>query len=1106
MLPQQADLTCEMHNYMADTITSADIEWSLNGTSQTTYNWTGNSYCGQNTSPIILQNNLAFAPGQYTIKANTSSPNGGSDELHTNDTLSININVSNNKRLAYQNYSNNSVPFLSNRSYGWSVSIYNKDSINFSGQIHSIAYYVTNTNGNTIAEPNQKIFIRTTNDLTNTSMNYPDTNLFTKVFEGEIDYSSTGWHIIKLDTVFNYNNFENLMILYENHAGIATVQATDFKTGWQSTDATYNYDSNVFPTGAGSVATASRIPALQLYFSIPKDAGVINLANSGVPVFTGNNDLIIDFKNFGLDTLQDIDIKYSIDQNTPGTYHWNGTIAPQNEITNLNIGNENLTYGIHDIKIWTENPNYLPDYANANDTLKVSVKACSPMSGTYTVGTAPSDFLTVKAAVDSLNNCGINGAVTFNIKHGTYNAQYILNEVCGASSINTVTFQSEIGDSTDVILTTDSADYLFNLNSADYIEFNHLTFSSDSAENFVVLDSNACNNSFIGNIFYSDTVIANYIYSGTYNDSNFVCQNNKFINGNNAIYLRGNTETEQAVIINNNIFNNQNSTSIYIEYCNKPHILNNTINSHSNGIYLKESTNININTNKIQLTDAENGIFFYHCQGDIANRNYITNNFISGNIGSAWNHSGIGLFYSSSFTNVYYNSIYITGTEQAVYLYITDNINLINNIIINNNNPIKVQSPTSLNSDYNCFYNADWNTTQSNGFMNGLLANNTDSNSIYILPYFISNSDLHTGSYFIDNKGTPLTEITTDIDGEPRNPLTPDIGADEFTSSCTGPLSGNYTIGVTGDFASFHNAVAALTDCGIQDSVTFEVESGTYNEQVTIDGNIINYTNGIKPITIVSQTTNPNDVILKYNADTLNNFTFKIKDISHLTLDGITVEADDTSFGRVIDFEGIVDSCTISNNIINGVNSANQTTCVYLEELNEDSLMIITFTGNTINNGNDGISQVNNSSTLEGLILNINNNSFNNQKRNALHISNKIASVSNNIISSTYAEYGIHANSLDSFYISNNKIILSSANAYGISIYGNVFISNNFISITNGNSGIWCNNNSKIFNNTILLKNTNSTSSCIENNSSSSILTIYNNNLINIDGDKLINN
>ncbi|MCD6366170.1 MAG: hypothetical protein J7L46_01380, partial [Bacteroidales bacterium] len=143
MLPQQADLTCEMHNYMADTITSADIEWSLNGTSQTTYNWTGNSYCGQNTSPIILQNNFAFSPGQYTIKANTSNPNGGSDELHTNDTLSININVSDNKRLAYQNYSNNSVPFLSNRSYGWSVSIYNKDSINFSGQIHSIAYYVT---------------------------------------------------------------------------------------------------------------------------------------------------------------------------------------------------------------------------------------------------------------------------------------------------------------------------------------------------------------------------------------------------------------------------------------------------------------------------------------------------------------------------------------------------------------------------------------------------------------------------------------------------------------------------------------------------------------------------------------------------------------------------------------------------------------------------------------------------------------------------------------------------------------------------------------------------------------------------------------------------
>jgi len=64
MLPQQADLTCQFRNYMADTITSTDIEWELNGIPQTTYNWTGTSYCGQETAPFILQNNFQGKEGQ----------------------------------------------------------------------------------------------------------------------------------------------------------------------------------------------------------------------------------------------------------------------------------------------------------------------------------------------------------------------------------------------------------------------------------------------------------------------------------------------------------------------------------------------------------------------------------------------------------------------------------------------------------------------------------------------------------------------------------------------------------------------------------------------------------------------------------------------------------------------------------------------------------------------------------------------------------------------------------------------------------------------------------------------------------------------------------
>ena len=51
------------------------------------------------------------------------------------------------------------------------------------------------------------------------------------------------------------------------------------------------------------------------------------------------------------------------------------------------------------------------------------VTARAQLSGTYDIGSMPSDFLTISAAVDSLNDQGISGPVTFQIKAGTYDEQ-----------------------------------------------------------------------------------------------------------------------------------------------------------------------------------------------------------------------------------------------------------------------------------------------------------------------------------------------------------------------------------------------------------------------------------------------------------------------------------------------------------------------------------------------------------------------------------------------------------------------------------------------------------------------------------------------------------
>ena len=320
-------------------------------------------------------------------------------------------------------------------------------------------------------------------------------------------------------------------------------------------------------------------------------------------------------------------------------------------------------------------------------------------------------------------------------------------------------------------------------------------------------------------------------------------------------------------------------------------------------------------------------------------------------------------------------------------------------------------------------------------------------------------------------------------------------------------LHGTHTIGPNGfgEYESFNSAIDSMYKYGVSDTLTFIVDAENYNEQVIIDGSLINYTNGIKPIKFISQLNNPNLVTLKYASDTLNNFTLKIKDISKLTIEGFTIEALDTSFGQVIVFENYVDSTIVANNIIIGVDSVNiknQTTCVNIKELNKDSTMIIEFNKNKIYNGKNGISNID-YSNHHHLSLTINQNKFENQKHKIISVNNSINNIYNNYIHSNYAECGISAYTADSSIISGNNIILGNNSQEAINISGNTLISNNFIIVNHGSRGIFANNcDAKILNNTIFLKNS-SYSFCID---ISGTALIKNNCLINYDNEIIIHN
>ena len=92
----------------------------------------------------------------------------------------------------------------------------------------------------------------------------------------------------------------------------------------------------------------------------------------------------------------------------------------------------------------------------------------------------PPVFWNFSDAVADLINCGISGPVNFIAASNTYDEQLTITTIPGASSINTVTFESATGDSTDVTISygasSETDNWVVRFDSADYLVFKHMSF------------------------------------------------------------------------------------------------------------------------------------------------------------------------------------------------------------------------------------------------------------------------------------------------------------------------------------------------------------------------------------------------------------------------------------------------------------------------------------------------------------------------------------------------------------------------------------------------------------------------------------------------------
>ncbi|SFB56478.1 right-handed parallel beta-helix repeat-containing protein, partial [Algoriphagus aquimarinus] len=112
-------------------------------------------------------------------------------------------------------------------------------------------------------------------------------------------------------------------------------------------------------------------------------------------------------------------------------------------------------------------------------------------------------------------------------------------------------------------------------------------------------------------------------------------------------------------------------------------------------------------------------------------------------------------------------------------------------------------------------------------------------------------------------------------------------------------LTGNYTIGPSGDYVSFTGAVNALNTNGVSGPVVFNIADGVYNEQLVIG--VITGASITNTITFQSLNSDPELVQLSYEASSsAGNYVVSLEGASHLIFKDLKIKATGTTYARTV--------------------------------------------------------------------------------------------------------------------------------------------------------------------------------------------------------------
>ena len=557
--------------------------------------------------------------------------------------------------------------------------------------------------------------------------------------------------------------------------------------------------------------------AYELTTVFKTDIGILSLDSPTYAPCPGFYNVYASLYNYGTDTLKSATVNFNVNGIPLGSSKWTGNI-PKGQSGKVSLGTIKLSAGVsYSIRAWTSNPNGVTDSNATNDSIAV-LNFKTGLSGTYNVGGTSPDYNTLKDAVTDLNKRGMCGAVTFSIRDGYYRGQLVMNSIVGASSTNTITFQSASKDSSKVIIdmpsgpdNTNGDACLLCLNSTSWLNFKQVTLSRSGINRgteVVELRGNSNNLSFsgcriIGNKNSSTPLIK---VGRQYIDSNSI---NTLLLKNNVIKLGLFALYSDKSIHNQSILNNVVDSLGFGFYASGKNVIikGNTINCFNisplsyNAPYSAITTTsfpgntAEISYNKI-TTNTGNAAFKAFC-GLSSTLNIFNNEIIctgSSSSNDVFVTAGAGRTYFASNTILRYGVNVTNPTMELDIKANTDSTIFRNNIIVNTSKwavldirPSSGSGAKFISANNDLYANSPalllYNLTPYTTLSAYKSASGQENNSVSVDPLFKSNTTLIPGNAKLD--GTALTSklITDDINHITRNISKPDMGAYEFTAT-----------------------------------------------------------------------------------------------------------------------------------------------------------------------------------------------------------------------------------------------------------------------------------------------------------------------------------